>query len=121
VHPGKTRWVTSHDRHGNTIRCLKKSPPVTRTVARQVVVDPGRRVPVVTPPVYAAVPRTVLVRPAGVRHVYQPPVTRFVERPVVLRPAQRHVVVEPPVYGVERQTVKVRSGGYAWQPIRAHH
>jgi hypothetical protein len=121
VHPGRTRWVTYRDRYGQTIRCPKKSPPVTRTIARDVVVDPGQRVPVFTPPIYADVPRTVLVRPAGVRHVYQPPVTRFVERPVVLRPAQRHVVVEPPVYGVARHAVKVRSGGYAWRPIRAHH
>ncbi len=121
VRPGKTRWVTHRDRHGQTIRCPKTSAPVTRTIARQVVVDPGWRVPVVTPPIYADVPRTVLVRPAGVRHVYQPAVTRFVDRPVLLRPAQRHVVVEPPVYGVERHAVKVQSGGYAWRPIRAHH
>jgi hypothetical protein len=117
VRPGRSRWVHKRDRSGREIKCLERSEPVTRTIARDVVVDPGRRVPVFTPPVYAHVPRPVLLRPAGVQRVYVPPVTRFIERPVVLRPAETRVVVEPPVYRLSRTTVRLRSGKTVWRPI----
>jgi hypothetical protein len=117
VRPGRSRWIYKRDRYGREIKCLVRTQPVTRIVARDVLVDPGRRVAVFTPPVYADVPRPVLLRPAGVQNFYEPPVTRFVARPVILKPAETRVIVEPPVYRMTRSTVRVRSGGTAWQPI----
>jgi hypothetical protein len=117
VRPGHARWVHKRDRHGREIKCLERSRPVTPTVARQVVVHPGARVPVVAPAIYRDVPRTVIMRPAGVRHVVEPAITRLVERPVIVRPAHARIVTEPPVWAVERQRVRVRSGGYTWRRL----
>lgn len=71
-------------------------PAEVKVVPREVVVRPGRRVRMVTPPVYA----------------YQ-------NRAVAVRPAQRVVYDYPPVVAHERARVLVRRGGTAW--VRARY
>jgi hypothetical protein len=92
-------------------------PAVTRTVARQVVVRPGGRTPVVHPAVYRDVPRPVVLREASVRSVVIPAEQRLVERTVVVRPAAQHVIEHPPVLSTKRDRVLARHGGYAWQRV----
>ena len=84
------RWESTWGPHGER-RCKVPVPAETRLVAREVVVRPGRPVPVVTPPVYT-------VR----------------QRALAVRPAQRYVVDHPPVIARERARVLVRRGGSAW-------
>lgn len=84
------RWETTYGPFGER-RCKVRVPAEVKVVPREVVVSPGRRVRVVSPPVYA-----------------------LRERAVAVRPAMRVVYDYPPVVASERSRVLVRRGGTAW-------
>lgn len=84
------RWETTYGPYGER-RCKVPVPAEVKRVPREVVVAPGRRVRVVSPPVYA-----------------------LRERAVAVRPAMRVVYDYPPVVARERMRVRVRHGGTAW-------
>lgn len=121
THPGVVRWERSIGRHGEERLCKVHVPPVTATVARDVVVAPARRLAVSTPAVYRDVAVPVQVSPARTRHVVEPAVYAVAHRPVVLKPASTVIVEHPPVIGVERHRVLVKAGGSAWQRAGDHH
>lgn len=86
------RWETTYGPHGER-RCKVPVPAEIKVVPREEVVAPGRRVRVVSPPIYALRQRAVAVRPA------------------------MHLVYDhPPVVARERTRVLVRRGGTAWVP-----
>jgi hypothetical protein len=95
VRRGGYRWASTYGPYGER-RCKVPVPAEVKVVPREVVVRPGRRVRMVTPPVYA----------------YQ-------NRAVAVRPAQRVVYDYPPVVAHERARVLVRRGGTAW--VRARY
>ncbi len=84
------RWRTVAGPFGER-RCKVFVPAEVKRVPRHIVVVPGRRVRVVTPPVYVLRDRAVAVRPAG-------------------SIVQEH----PPVIVRARTPVLVPSGGVAW-------
>jgi hypothetical protein len=84
------RWETTYGPYGER-RCKVPVAAEVKVVPREVVVAPGRRVRVVSPPVYA-----------------------LRERAVAVRPAMRVVYDYPPVVARERSRVLVRRGGTAW-------
>lgn len=90
VRRGGYRWKTTYGPYGER-RCKVPVAAEVKVVPREVVVAPGRRVRVVSPPVYA-----------------------LRERAVAVRPAQRLVYDYPPVVTRERARVLVRRGGSAW-------
>lgn len=90
VRRGGWRWETTYGPYGER-RCKVPVPAEVKLVPREVTVAPGRRVRVVSPPVYA-------VR----------------ERAVAVRPAKRIIYDYPPVIARERAHVRVRRGGTAW-------
>ncbi len=90
VRRGGYRWKTTYGPYGER-RCKVPVAAEVKVVPREVVVAPGRRVRVVSPPVYA-----------------------LRERAVAVRPAQRLVYDYPPVVARERARVLVRRGGSAW-------
>jgi hypothetical protein len=65
---------------------------VTTTVTEKVLVEPARRVTHVTPAVYAAQHRTI-----------------------VLQPAAQHKVHHPAVVSYRHHDVLVKRGGWQWQ------
>lgn len=90
VRPAGYRWESTYGPYGER-RCKVPVPAEVKLVPREVLVRPGRRVRVVSPPVY------------GVR-----------QRAIEVRPAERYVVAYPPVVARERARVLVREGGSAW-------
>jgi hypothetical protein len=98
--------------------CKIATPPETRTVVREVVVSPARRISHVSPAVYENVAQPVLLRPATAARVYEPPVHGYINRSAVVRPASVMVFAHPPVVGITRENVLVRPGGYAWARSR---
>lgn len=114
VSPGSVRWQRTVDAHGRERLCKVASAPQTRSVVRDVVVAPARRIPVMTPAIYRESPIPVLVRPAHTRHVVEPAVHAVVHTPVVLKPAAIRIIDHPPVTGVESRRVQVSAPGYAW-------
>jgi len=90
VRPAGYRWETTYGPYGER-RCKVPVPAEVKVVPREVVVAPGRRMRVVTPPVYG-----------------------FRERALAVRPGKRYVVGYPPVVVRERERVLVRRGGTAW-------
>ncbi len=90
VRPAGYRWESTYGPYGER-RCKVPVPAEVKLVPREVLVRPGRRVRVVSPPVY------------GVR-----------QRAIEVRPAERYVVAYPPVVARERARVLVREGGTAW-------
>jgi hypothetical protein len=114
VVPGEVRWRRTRDAFGHERLCKVVSRARTRTIVREVVVAPARRVAHVSRPVYDVVERPVEVRPALARRVYEPAVHGYINRSVIVRPASVAVVSHPPVVGVTREHVLVRPGGYAW-------
>lgn len=115
VAPAHQRWEHRRGLLGRETMCKVEVAAQTRTVARQVMVDPGRKVPVVTPAVYRDVVTPVVIRPATVRHVVQPAQHQWVNQPMVVRPATAHVVTHPAVVATQHQQVLVRHGGTGWQ------
>jgi hypothetical protein len=95
VRRGGYRWASTYGPYGER-RCKVPVPAEVKVVPREVVVAPGRRVRMVSPPVYA-------VR----------------QRALAVRPAQRIVYDYPPVVARERARVLVRRGGSAW--VRARY
>ena len=118
VRPGGYRWARTVSPDGFERRCKVPVAPVVRSVAREVVVAPPRRIAVYQPAVYRNVAVPVLVRPAMKRRVVSPAVVAYRERHVVVEPGRRMVVDHPPVVAKKRCKVLVRRGGYAW--ARAH-
>lgn len=114
VVPGQVRWRRTRDMFGHERMCKVVSRPTRRTIVREVVVSPARRVAHVRRPVYDIVERPVEVRPATARRVYEPAIHSYINRSVVVRPAGVAVVAHPPVVGITREHVLVRPGGYAW-------
>lgn len=90
VRRGGYRWKTTYGPYGER-RCKVPVAAEVKVVPREVVVAPGRRVRVVSPPVYA-----------------------LRERAIAVRPAQRLVYDYPPVVARERARVLVRRGGTVW-------
>jgi hypothetical protein len=118
VSRGGIAWEHRRGFFGREKLCKVVTPPVTRTVMRDVVVTPAQRVVHVTPAVYQTVPRAVLLRPAAAARVYEPPVPGLIARSVVVRPATAQVINHAPVVGIEREQVLVREGRYTWVPSR---
>jgi hypothetical protein len=121
VQPAGVRWEHRRGLFGRETMCKVETPAVTQTVARQVMVSPGYKVPVVSPAVYQDVPRTVVVSPSRTRHVYQAPVHQTVAQTYVARPAMTHVVAHPAVVATERHNVLVRHGQEQWQATGSRH
>lgn len=97
------RWTTVAGPFGERRRKVFVPAEVKR-VPREVVVAPGRRVRVVTPPVYALRDRVVAVRPAQ----------------TIVLPARTMVYDRPPVvFRTRRTPVLVRGDGVEWLPPRA--
>jgi hypothetical protein len=97
------RWKTVAGPYGERRRKVFVPAEVKR-VPREVVVAPGRRVRVVTPPVYALRDRVVAVRPAQ----------------TIVLPARTMVYDRPPVvFRTRRTPVLVRGDGVEWLPPRA--
>ncbi|WP_295557894.1 hypothetical protein [uncultured Hyphomicrobium sp.] len=94
VRRGGYRWKTTYGPYGER-RCKVPVAAEVKVVPREVVVAPGRRVRMVTPPVYG----------------YQ-------NRAIAVRPAQRIVYDTPPVVSYERTRVLVRRGSTAWVRAR---
>ncbi len=115
THAGGVRWERSVGHDGRERLCKVEVAPQYRSVARDVVVAPTRRVAVHTPAVYRAVPVSVEMSPAHTRLLRQLPAYVVETRPTVLRPAEVHIVDHPPVVALERQRVRVQSGSTAWQ------
>lgn len=90
VRRGGYRWASTYGPYGER-RCKVPVPAEIKVVPREVVVRPGRRVQMVSPPVYA----------------YQ-------NRAIAVRPAQRIVYDYPPVVARERTRVLVRRGATTW-------
>lgn len=90
VRRGGYRWASTYGPYGER-RCKVPVPAEVKVVPREVVVRPGRRVRMVSPPVYA----------------YQ-------NRAIAVRPAQRIVYDYPPVVRRERARVLVRRGTTTW-------
>ena len=118
VSRGGVHWERSHGLFGGERICKVASGPVTRTVVRDVVVSPGRRIAHVIPAVYARVAQPIMVRPPTAAHFYEPPVRAMLSRAVVVQPSYLYTVDHPPVVGIAHEQVLVRSGGYAWQRSR---
>jgi hypothetical protein len=118
VSPGGFRWEHRRGLFGHERLCKVRVAPVTRTVVREVVVSPARRVAHVRRPIYRNVLRPVLIRPATAERVYEPPIHAVLNRPVVVRPAGVQIYDHPPVVGVAEERVLVHEGGYAWKPSR---
>lgn len=95
VRPGGYRWASTYGPYGER-RCKVPVPAEVKVVPREVLVRPGRRVRLVSPPVYA-----------------------YRNRALAVRPAQRFVYAYPPVVRYERTRVLVRRGGAAW--VRAQY
>jgi hypothetical protein len=115
---GGVRWRRTRGFFGHEKLCKVAASPVTRTVVREVVVSPARRVSHFRPAVYDRVEQPVLLRPAMAARVYEPPVHGYFNRSVVVRPASVVVFAHPPVVGITRENVLVRPGGYAWARSR---
>lgn len=94
VRPAGYRWEI-HDGPYGERRCRVPVPAETKLVAHEVVVRPGRPVPLVTPPLYAVRQRALFVRPGG-----------------------RYVIDHPPLFARERALLRVRRGGTAWVRAR---
>jgi hypothetical protein len=118
VSRGGIRWERRRDLFGREKLCKVVGSPETRTVVREVIVSPARRIAHRTAPVYGTVAVPVLIRPGSAQRVYEPPVHALYSRSVVVRPASVGVFYHPPVVGVARETVLVRAGGYAWSRSR---
>jgi hypothetical protein len=119
VVPGGVAWEHRRGLFGRETLCKVRTAATTRTVERDVVVRPGRRISrVVAPASYARVAEPVLLRPARGERVYEPPVHAIIGRSVVVRPAGVAVYDHPPVAGVVTEKVLVRAGGAAWVPAR---
>jgi hypothetical protein len=118
VSRGGIRWERRRDLFGRERLCKVVGSPERRTVVREVVVSPARRIARRTAPVYGTVVLPILIRPGSARRVYEPPVHALYSRPVVVRPATVGVFYHPPVVGVAHERVLVRAGGYAWSPSR---
>lgn len=114
VVPAGVRWERTRGLLGRERLCKVATHATTRTVEREVVVSPARRIAHVRPAVYGVVERPVVVRPAMASRVYEPPVHGYFNRSVVVHPAGLYVVSHPPVVGVTREHVLIRPGGYAW-------
>lgn len=118
VVPASVRWERT--RFLGRERLYKIATPATRrTVEREIVVSPARRITHVRPAVYGLVERPVVVRPPMARQVYEPPVHGYINRSVVVRPAGLVAFSHPPVVGVTREHVLIRPGGYAWVRSRS--
>ena len=118
--PGSVRWSRTIGHDGRERLCKVHVAPTTRTVVRDVVVSPARRVAVMTPAIYHDVAVPVLVSPPRTRHIVAPAVYAVQNRPVVLKPAAVRIIDHPPVLGVERQRVRVSTGGHVWQRTDDH-
>lgn len=119
VVPGRVHWRRTRDMFGHERMCKVVSKATTRrTIVREVVVSPARRVVHVRRPVYDVVERPVEMRPATARRVFEPAVHSYINRSVIVRPAGIAVVSHPPVVGLTREHVLVRPGGYAWARSR---
>ena len=64
VSRGGVRWERRRDLFGRERLCKVVGSPETRTVVREVIVSPARRIARRTAPVYGAVAVPVLIRPA---------------------------------------------------------
>src|SRR5688572_10185725 len=71
------RWERTWGPYGGERRCKVPVPAETKLVEREVVVRPGRRVALATPPVYGYRQRAVAVRPARQYVVDHPPAVRM--------------------------------------------
>ena len=118
VAPGGIRWERRRGLFGRERLCKVASRPVVRTVVREVVVSPARRIARTAPAIYENVERPILIRPAIAGRIYEPPVHSVISRSVVVRPSALGVFYHPPVVGVAQERVLVRAGGYAWSPSR---
>jgi len=119
VSPGGTAWEHTRGPSGRERLCKVRTPPVTKTIARDVVVSPARRIIYVTPAVYGVAPRAVLIKPAIATRVYEPPVHGLINRSIVVRPAAAEVVDHPPVVAAHRERVLLREGRDVWVNSRS--
>jgi hypothetical protein len=118
VRSGKVRWERRRGAFGREKLCKVRTPAITKTIERRVVVVPPRRVARMTPAVFETVERPVLIQPGKVRHVYEPGLYTVVDNPVLIRPMAHHIVHRPPVVALRQERVLVRRGGTAWVPER---
>ena len=65
VHPGGTSWEHSRSLFGREKMCKVQRPAMTRTITRDVVVAPARRIARNVPAVYQTVERQVVLQQAS--------------------------------------------------------
>lgn len=98
-----------------------KAPDVYRTVAKPVVVAPGRTEVVSRPAVVVDRPERVELVPASASVVHTPAVYGTVHRTVEVAPARAHVAWTPAVYATRHRDVVVSPGIVRWERrIDAH-
>lgn len=119
VSNGGTAWVRTRGPSGRERLCKVRTPPVTKTITRDIVVGPARRIVYVTPAVYGVVPRAVVIKPATATRVYEAPVHGLINRSIVVRPATAEVVDHPPVVAAHRERVLLREGRDVWVNSRS--
>lgn len=107
-------WERRRDIFGRERLCKVVVGPRRRTVVREVVVRPARRILHTSPAVYGIAPAPVLLRPASAVRVYEPPVRAVIGRTVLAQPSAIGIIPHPATVGIARERVLVRPAGYAW-------
>lgn len=108
---------------GQAVECYEKvrHPDLYKSVARPVVVKPGWKEVVETPPIVERRTDRVVVAPGHWLAKREPAVYGYYAKRVLVAPAHVRFEVTPPTRHVVHQTVVVRPGGYHWVHKRGAH
>lgn len=107
--------------HASECYTKTRAPDVYATVEQPVILHPGHREVVTTPPLIGLRHTRVAVSPARVHTHYSPAVYATVSKPVLVEPARVTYAHAPAVYRSVHETVVVRPAGVAWQRSHDHH
>src|SRR5690606_37900503 len=102
---------------GHRVLCKVKRPPVYRTVAETIVVQPERVIHERVPPRYGKRAVRVMVAPERKERIAVPAEYGTVTQQVVVRPAERRVQVLPPSYRTVARQVLVQEERTGWRKV----
>ncbi len=109
--------ATRHDPSTGAIWCLVEVPGETRTVTRQVVVEPASASGVAAPPEFRTVTKQVLVQPATVERIPTPPQYATITTHALVAPAQEIRTAVPPRTETVTTRVQVAPATAQWTPV----
>ena len=121
--PARTVWkkgrgaIEKIDNSTGEIMCLVEEPATYKTITRQKMVEPEKKVKVEVPAEYTMVRKRVVDTPAQVKKTVVPAVYKTMRVQKLVEDADTHTVEIPAEYQTITRKVKVQDSRLEWQSV----